>query len=238
MSDPERPDYQARCAALEQDLRELSAAIAHDLRAPVRALDGFSRALVDDAGGDPDEQRRHLQFIRESARRLGQQIDALVGLCRLSVVELRVQPVDLSALAGNALADLAAADPGRSVEVQVEADLSAVGDPDLLRVLMESLIGNAWKFSRAEPQARIRVGQREQGGRRAFFVSDSGAGFAMSNASRLFLPFSRLHPPAQFPGLGVGLARARRAVLRHGGRIWPESTPGGGATFWFVLGPT
>jgi signal transduction histidine kinase len=229
-------DYKARCQALEQDLRELLVAISHDLRAPVRALDGFSRALIEEPEGDQEERARHLQFIRDSARRLGEQVDALVGLCRLSLLELRLQPVDLTALAGQVVADLTAASPRRGMEVRISEGLVARGDPDLLRILLESLISNAWKFTSTEREARVQVGQREEGGRAVFFVADSGVGFALGGSARLFDPFARLHPPALFPGLGMGLARARRVVQRHGGRIWAESTPAGGATFHFTLG--
>jgi signal transduction histidine kinase len=236
VSASELDHYKARCEALERDLRELSVAISHDLRAPVRALDGFSRALADEPAGDPSERARHLQLIRESAQRLGQQVDALVGLCRLSLVELREQPVDLTALAGSVAADLRAAQPDRPVVVQISEGLATCGDPVLLRILLESLMSNAWKFTGAEREAFIRVGQRQEEGRPAFFVADSGVGFALGASSRLFHPFARLHPPSLYPGLGVGLARARRVVQRHGGRIWPESSPGAGATFLFTLG--
>ena len=225
-------------------MQELAAAISHDLRAPLRALDGFSRAVMEQSASeldgqgppDSDERSRHLGFIRESSRRLGQQIEAVVGLCRLSTIELRVQPVDLTALARSVIAELAAGQPGREVEVEVEDGLAASGDPELLRVLLVSLIGNAWKYTEGAAEARIRIGQRREGERQVFFVTDSGAGFSMNGAERLFRPFTRLHPPALFPGLGVGLARARRVVVRHGGRIWAESSPDTGATFRFVLG--
>lgn len=236
MSEPrDLEHYKARCEALERDLRELSLAISHDLRAPVRALDGFSRALGEEPAGDPEERARYLSFIKESAGRLGQQVDALVGLCRLSLVELRPQAVDLTALASGLLSGLASAEPARVVKAQVAPGLVAEGDPDLLRVLLETLLSNAWKFSSGAHPAHIQVGQRQEGGRTVFFVSDSGAGFSMSASSRLFSPFARLHPPSLFPGLGVGLARARRVVQRHGGLIWAESTPGAGATFHFTL---
>ena len=242
-------DWRRRAKSLEEDLRELAAAVSHDLRAPVRALDGFSRAVAEDAAGDAEERQRHLQFIRDSSRRLSQQIEGLVGLCRLSVVELQIETVDLTALAREILSDLAASQPERTVTVEIAEGLSTTGDPELLRVLYQSLLDNAWKFTANEHEARIRVGSRPregegagQGGagqddvRPVFFVADSGVGFSLTNADRLFLPFSRLHPAALYPGLGLGLARARRVIARHGGTLWAESAPATGATFCFVLG--
>ncbi len=231
-------DWQRRSEELERDLRELAAAMAHDLRAPLRAVDGFSRALAGELAGRLEGNgERYLGLVRDSARQTGKLIEGMVALARLSVAPLQPQAVELRALAGPVLADLAAGDPGRPVEVEVADALPVQGDPPLLQVLLESLLSNAWKFTGAAAPARIQLGARQEPGRLVYFVADNGVGFDPARSERLFQPFCRLHPAAEYPGLGLGLARARRAVSRHGGAIWATGAPGAGATFSFTLAP-
>jgi signal transduction histidine kinase len=227
-------DEHARIRELEQELRDLAAALSHDLRAPLRAMDGFSQVLLDQYAPAIDEQgQQYLRFIRDSAADFGRQLAAVVDVLRLGSMDLRPAQVDLGALAAGVVERLRAPEPERVVDVTIAAGLSARGDERLLRVLLESLLSNAWKFTRSSPQARIEVGRTEG---HAFFVRDNGVGFDPAYAGRLFQPFGRLHPPAESAGIGMGLARARRVVLRHGGRVWAEGAPERGATFSFTVG--
>jgi light-regulated signal transduction histidine kinase (bacteriophytochrome) len=229
-------DWQKQYAHLESDLRELVTAMSHDLRAPVRAVDGFSRALAGACGAELDPSARHyLEQVRDSSYRTGQLVEGLVGMARLSLAPLRVQAVDLSALGRQVLAELQAAEPSRVVEAQVAPGLWVQGDAQLLPVLLQSLLSNAWKFTRAAQPAHIRLDRRLEEGRTVFEVVDSGVGFDMNRCERLFEPFCRLHPTREYPGLGLGLARARRVVRRHGGEIWARGAPGSGATFSFTI---
>jgi signal transduction histidine kinase len=229
-------DWQRRCETLEAEVRELAAAMAHDLRAPLRAVDGFSRALAGECAGRLEgDAERYLGLVRDSARQTGVLIEGLVVLARLSVTPLRRQAIDLGALARPVLADLRAAEPERTVEVRIDEALPVEGDGALLQVLLESLLSNAFKFTRTVPHAHVELGCHQEGDRRIHYVSDSGVGFDMGRAERMFEPFCRLHPTAEFPGLGLGLARARRVVRRHGGEIWASAARGAGATFSFTL---
>lgn len=219
-------DWQRRCERLEEEICELAAAMAHDLRAPLRAVDGFSRALQGEYAGQLDENaRRYLGLVRDSARQTSALVEGLVALARLSVAPLRRQAMNIAPLARRVLAELRAGEPERTVEALIAGELPVEGDGQLLPVLLESLLSNALKFTRDVPHTRIEVGCHQEGDRRIFFVSDSGAGFDMGRAERLFEPFCRLHPVAEFPGLGLGLARARRVVGRHGGEILGHRRP-------------
>ena len=227
-----------RTAELTDVNRELEAfaySISHDLRAPLRGIDGFSRLLQEEYGERLDDQgNEYLIRVRRAAQRLGTLIDDMLELSRVSRREMHRDRVNLSALVADIADDLRKTEPGRSVEFVVAADCSADGDPLLLRVLLENLLGNAWKYSRDTPQARIEFGF--DGAADAYFVRDNGAGFDMAYADKLFKPFQRLHNPSEFEGSGIGLASAARAVRRHGGQIWAESSPGQGAVFRFTLG--
>jgi signal transduction histidine kinase len=229
-------DWEKQYAHLEMDLRELAAAMSHDLRAPIRAVDGFSRALAGACGAELSESAQHyLQQVRDSSRRTGELVEGLVALARLSVTTLRRQAVDLQPLARQVLAELQAAEPGRTLEAQLAPELWVEGDAQLLRMLLHSLLSNAWKFTRADQPVRVRLDQRLDEGRAIFAVVDRGVGFDMNRRERLFEPFCRLHATHEYPGLGLGLARARRVVHRHGGEIWAHAAPGEGATFSFTL---
>jgi signal transduction histidine kinase/HAMP domain-containing protein len=227
-------------AALQAANRELEAfsySVSHDLRAPLRSIDGFSQALLEDYAASLDAQAQdYLQRIRGATQRMAQLIDALLALSRITRVELRREDLDLTAIAQAIAADLQRQEPARQVAFVIAEGLRAAGDPRLLRVALENLLGNAWKFTATCPQACIEVGQRTQpDGARGFFVRDNGVGFDMAYADKLFGAFQRLHRASEFPGTGIGLATVQRIVHRHGGRIWAEGAVGQGATFSFTL---
>jgi PAS domain S-box-containing protein len=231
---------QERTAELEAALAELesfSYSVAHDLRAPLRSLDGFSRILIDDYGERLDETGRgHLLRISAASRRLDRLIENLLKLSRISQSRMERIPVNLSGVAREVAIALQAAQPGRAAEFVIERGLRAVGDPVLLRALLENLLGNAWKYSSRKARAHIEFGlQRFPEGGAAFFVRDNGDGFDMAEAGKLFAPFQRLHAADEFAGTGVGLASVARTVARHGGRVWAEAAKGVGATFFFTL---
>lgn len=223
--------------AANREMASFSYSVSHDLRAPLRALDGFSAILAQEYPDRLDERGRgYLDRIRAAARTMALLVDGLLSLTQLSRQELTVAPVDLSALARKIGADLTSLEPGRVVRLIVPDGLTADGDPRLLHVLLENLIGNALKFTSRRPEATIELGRTERDGETVFFVKDDGVGFDMTYASKLFLPFQRLHGANEFPGTGIGLATVHRIVARHGGRIWPESALDAGATFYFTLG--
>ncbi len=208
--------------------------VSHDLRAPLRAIDGFSRILEEDHGPRlDDEARRSIERIRVNTRRMGQMIDDLLNLSRLSRQPTRTQVVDLSAMAAEVVAELREREPGREVEVRIQPGMQAEGDPGLLRLLLQNLLDNAWKYTAGRSPAVIEFGNRREGDETVFFVRDNGAGFNMEHADKLFRPFQRLHGD-EFEGSGVGLATVRRIVQRHGGRIWGECGDGG-TVFSFTL---
>jgi two-component system NtrC family sensor kinase len=228
-------------AQLEHKNRELEAfsySVSHDLRAPLRSIDGFSRALLEDHFERLDPQgRHHLERVREAAKRMAQLIDDLLELSRVGRAELVRSRVDLSALAGKVLLELQRREPERDVNCIITRELHTDADPRLLEIVLENLMGNAWKFTRKVLRARIEVGQLSSTDEvPAFFVRDNGAGFPMSYADKLFRPFQRLHTESEFPGTGIGLATIQRIIDRHGGKAWAEGEIGHGATFYFTLG--
>ncbi len=211
--------------------------MSHDLRAPLRAIDGFSNALLkhypdvlDDRGKD------YLQRVRAAAQRMAQLIDDILGLSRASRAEMRRQRVDLSSLALNILNDLQKTQPERKAEITVVPDMILDADPHLLQIALDNLLGNAWKFTGKCALTQIEVGSIEHSGERVYYVKDNGAGFNPEYADKLFSPFQRLHAETEFPGTGIGLALVRRILRRHGGRIWAESAVDQGAIFYFTLG--
>ncbi|HEY4374024.1 MAG TPA: ATP-binding protein [Burkholderiales bacterium] len=227
-----------RTAALALSNRELETfaySVAHDFRAPLRAMDSFSALLLEEQGGRLDEAGRdYLKRIRESSNRLARLIDDLLRLAQLAQHELRHENVDLSALASQALAVLQAAEPGRCVHSIVAPGLIVGGDRALLGTLLREVIGNAWKFTAAVEHARIEFGCETRNGP-TYFVRDNGVGFDMEFAQKVFTPFARLHGESEFTGTGIGLALARRIVERHGGHLWAEAQDGAGAMFRFTL---
>ncbi|WP_374675369.1 ATP-binding protein [Ideonella sp.] len=211
--------------------------VSHDLRAPIRVVEGFARILKEDYGRFLDRiGNDHLERVLAAAARMNSMIDALLALSRLQQQPLSRKPVDLSQLATYIVEDLQRQQPERQSEVQIEPGLLVQGDPTLLRIALENLLGNAWKYSGQVPVAKIEFRQVDHQGRRAFVVADNGAGFDMRFADRLFGVFQRLHSAKDFQGTGVGLASVRRILRRHGGDIWAESEVGKGARFYFTLG--
>lgn len=229
----------ARIAELEAANRELeafSAAVAHDLRAPLRHIDGFSQILIEDHAVNlgPDGQAL-LQRVRKGASHMKQLIEDLLRLSRVTNAGLHRHRVDVSALAADVVEGLRSANPTHRPEVSIANDLLVDADQGMLRIVFENLLGNAWKFTTRTPGARISVGLQDAGATRALFVRDNGAGFDAQRAARLFSAFQRYHATAEFEGNGVGLAIVERVVKRHGGRIWADSQPGAGATFYLVM---
>jgi PAS domain S-box-containing protein len=232
----ERVLARARDAAegANRELEAFSSSVAHDLRAPLRGMNGFARLLLDRYRDKLDDDGKDfLHEILSNAQKMGALIDALLSLSRVSRTALRRESVDFSALIRAVGASLAAAEPDRAVILQVQDGLVVEGDPQLLRSLVENLLGNAWKFTARTPAARIAFSAIEPGP--VFVITDNGAGFDPAYADKLFAPFQRLHTVTEFPGTGVGLATVQRIVQRHGGRIWAEGSVGSGATFRFTL---
>jgi signal transduction histidine kinase len=222
--------------ALHKELEALMYSVSHDLRAPLRSVDGFSRALLEDYADRLDETgQRYLERARAGAQRIGQMIDDLLQLSRVTRSELQADRVDLSALAATILQTLAEQEPGRQVQTTVAPGLSVNGDARLLGLALEHLLNNAWKFTRKRARGRIEVGSSRQETGEVFHVRDNGVGFDVAFAGRLFEPFRRLHDERSFPGAGVGLAVVRRVMRRHGGRVWAEAKLDEGATFYFTL---
>jgi light-regulated signal transduction histidine kinase (bacteriophytochrome) len=206
------------------------------LRAPLRGIDCWSLALLEDYHDALDEQgRQYLDRVRSETQRMGQLIDDMLQLSRVTRAEMRQEPVNLSALAQALAARLQEAEPGRQVAFNIQAGLSAQGDASLLEAVLSNLLGNAFKFTSQRAEARIEFGQTEIQGERAFFVRDNGAGFDIAYAQKLFGAFQRMHKASEFPGTGIGLATVQRVIHRHGGRVWAESTVNQGATFYFTL---
>ena len=226
----------AELEAANAELESFAYSVSHDLRAPLRALDGFSQILLDDYGKQLDEKGRgYLDRIRAADQRMGTLIDALLELSRLGRGELQRERVDLSALARGVAAEFAEAEAERAVEFVVTDGLEAEADRRLVQALFTNLLGNACKFTSEHESARVEVGVTDADGERAFYVRDDGAGFDMAYADKLFGAFQRLHSTGEFEGLGIGLATAQRIVSRHGGRVWAEGEVEKGATFWFTL---
>jgi PAS domain S-box-containing protein len=223
--------------AASHELESFSYSVAHDLRAPLRGIDGFSQVLLEDYADKLDaEGQRYLGRVRESAQHMAQLIESLLALARVTRDDIRRETVDLSALAGVTVERLRAAQPERTVEVVVGERLTTVGDARLLGLVLENLFSNAWKFTRNQAVGRIELGRQGNGTETVFFIKDNGAGFDMTFASKLFGVFQRLHAPSEFEGTGIGLATVQRILTRHGGRVWAEGKVGQGATFFFTLG--
>jgi signal transduction histidine kinase len=229
-----------RSAALEATNKELetfSYSVSHDLRSPLRAINGFAQIVMEDYAAElPPDASGYLQRITTASERMNTLIDALLTLSHINQQRLVRTQVDLSALAENVLEELRAANPERQVEVNIAPGLMAEADSDLCFVVLQNLIGNAWKYSSKVAAAEISVGADQVDGEMVFFVRDNGAGYDPQNADRLFGAFQRLHAPSEFEGSGVGLATVARVVHRHGGRVWSEAAVGKGACFYFTLG--
>ena len=226
----------AQLLAANTELDAFAYSVSHDLRAPLRSIDGFSQILLEDYSGTLDAAgRESLQRVRAASQRMGTLIDDLLKLARVTRVEIRTEDVDLSGMAREIAAELQRATPERLVEFAIAPGLSARGDARLLRVALDNLLRNSWKYTAKQAQPRIEFASIAANGERAFMVRDNGAGFDMQYADKLFGVFQRLHSPAEFEGTGVGLATVRRIITRHGGRIWAEGVVDRGATFYFTL---
>jgi PAS domain S-box-containing protein len=222
--------------AANQELEAFSYAVSHDLRSPMRAMSGFSQALQEDFAAQlPPDARSYLDQIALGARRMGDLIDGLLALSRVTRGDLERDPVDLGALAREVRDELERSDPARRVDWRIQEGLWVQGDARMLQVVVRNLLENAWKYTSKVPQAAIAVERVEEEGEPAVQVTDNGAGFDMAYASKLFAPFQRLHRQDEFPGLGIGLATVQRILHRHGGRIQARSQPGRGAAFTLFL---
>lgn len=222
-----------------QELEAFSYSVSHDLRSPLNTIDGFSRLLSKQFTTDESSHvkgRHYLSRIQAGVTQMGKLIEDLLSLSQVSRMQLNHQSIDLSVMSQGILDEWCQRQPERLVHIEVQSGLQACGDISLVGALMENLLGNAWKFTSKKPDARIGVGQvMDAAGMPIFFVRDNGAGFDMAYAEKLFIAFQRLHTEAEFPGTGIGLATVSRVVGRHGGRLWAESVPGQGATFFFTL---
>ena len=224
----------AQLEAANKELEAFSYSVSHDLRAPLRAIDGFSLAVLEDHGDKLDQEGKDsLQRVRSATKRMGQLIDDLLKLARVTRSEMVQDKVHLSRLAEEIAAQLQASNLERKTTFLIEPDLVVEGDRSLLRVVLENLLGNAWKFTSKQPQACIELGVQGKNSHEIYFVRDNGPGFDMQYADKLFGAFQRLHRESEFPGTGIGLATVQRIIYRHGGRIWAEAAVGQGATFYF-----
>jgi len=227
----------------EEDLRKAHAeleafsySVSHDLRSPLRGIDGWSLALLEDCGDRLDNRgRQYLEIVRSETQRMGKLIDDMLDLSRVTRADMRREQVDLSALVRSIADRLKAAEPERLVEFVIQEGAMAYGDARLLEIMLSNLLGNAWKFTGKQPCARIEFGWTQAEGRKTYFVRDDGAGFDMAYARKLFGAFRRMHKTSDFPGAGVGLATVQRIIHRHGGRVWAEAEVEKGATFYFTI---
>jgi signal transduction histidine kinase len=225
-----------RLEGTNKELEAFSYSVSHDLRAPLRSIDGFGLALLEDyAHVLKGEGKVYLERLRANTQRMGELIDAMLELSRVTRAEMHVETVDLSALARSIAAELMEANPQCSVKFICKSGIRAQGDPRQLHIMMENLLSNAWKYSGKVAHPRVEFGSWMNAGKLTYFVRDNGVGFDMANADKLFGAFQRLHTEADFPGTGVGLATVKRIIQRHHGRVWVESSPGSGATFYFSL---
>jgi signal transduction histidine kinase len=227
----------AELEAANKELEAFSYSVSHDLRSPLRSIDGFSQAFLEDFGSAvPEEGREDLERVRRATQRMGRLIEDMLLLSRVTRREMHVQETDMSALATDVAEELARDDPQRDVQLSIEPGMAATGDPQLLRIVLVNLLGNAWKFTSKHEQAHVSVGTvRDPEHGPAFFVRDDGAGFDAKYKEKLFVAFQRLHAQEEFPGTGIGLATIQRAVRRHGGDVWAEGEVDRGATFYFTI---
>jgi len=228
-----------RTSHLESAIRELedfAYSASHDLRTPLRGIDGFSQAFLEDYGGNLDETGRdYLSRVRAASQKMSDIIDGMLNLSNITRKEMQIQEVDLSGMAQAIASKLGIHQPQRKVEFVIAQGMAAKGDPQMLGMVLENLIGNAWKFTSRHYSARIEFGEKIVDGKTAYFVRDDGAGFDMAYADKLFKPFERQHTEAEFPGIGIGLAIVKRIIHRHEGEVWAEGEVEKGAIFYFTL---
>lgn len=226
----------AQCEGLNKELESFSYSVSHDLRAPLRSIDGFSQILLEDYGDQLDSDGKDaLRRVRGAATGMSELIDALLALSRVSRVELRAERVDLSALAATIAVELRQSQPDRQAEFVIARDLVVEGDRTLLRAALGNLLGNGWKYTQPRATARIEFGCLDRENETVYFVRDNGVGFDMTYVAKLFGAFQRFHRQTEFGGTGIGLATVQRIIHRHGGRAWAEGEVDQGATFYFTL---
>lgn len=220
-----------------RELEAFSHSVSHDLRAPLRALDGFSKILMEEYGGQLDERGRgYIARVGDAVERMRNLIEDLMRLSHVTGAELHRRDMDLSAMVGTIVEDLKTQEPARNVEVSIAPGVHCKGDTQLMRIALENIVGNAWKFTRNESKAQIEFGVQRGGGPAiVYYIRDNGAGFKEEYAANLFAPFRRLHTTAEFPGTGIGLSIVQRIIRRHGGRVWAEGSVGRGAVIYFSL---
>jgi|TARA_B100000315_G_scaffold234265_1_gene248132 light-regulated signal transduction histidine kinase (bacteriophytochrome) len=222
--------------AVNQELEAFAYSVSHDLRGPLRSMDGFSYALLEDYGDQLDaEGKDYLQRVRAGSQRMAQLIDDLLKLSRVTRGELERRTIDLSEMAQTVAAELRESAPEHRVSLDIAPGVTAEGDARMIRIVFENLLGNAWKFTGKNPRAKIEFGVTNHDGAPAYFVRDDGAGFDMAYAGNLFQPFQRLHSGAEFGGTGIGLATVARVIHRHGGNVWAESAVEHGTTIYFTI---
>jgi light-regulated signal transduction histidine kinase (bacteriophytochrome) len=219
-----------------KELESFSYSAAHDLRAPLAAIKGFSQIITEDYADKLDTDGQEcMKKISESAEKMSTLIDDILRLSKISLHQINLQNVNMSSIAESVVDDLKKSFPQRNAEIKIQKELWVKGDVNLIQIVLTNLIGNAWKYSSKIKKAVIRFGLIERNERTVYFISDNGAGFDMNKMNKLFKPFQRLHPENEFPGTGVGLSIVERIIRRHGGKIWAESKQGEGATFYFTL---
>jgi light-regulated signal transduction histidine kinase (bacteriophytochrome) len=223
-------------AAINKELEAFSYSVSHDLRAPLRSIDGFSQALLEDYSDKLDEEGKdYLIRVRKATQHMGNIIDDLLKLSRITRRTLDTEKVNLGDLSKSIIDDLQKKESDRKVKVSIDDDLTVMGDKQLLNMALENIIENAWKFTNKKSNAKIEIGKTKKNNKDVFFVRDNGAGFDMNYVDKLFVPFRRLHSNDEFEGIGIGLGIVNRIIHRHGGEIWAEGREGEGATFYFSL---
>jgi signal transduction histidine kinase len=228
--------YTKQLEVSNKELESFSYTVSHDLRAPLRSMDGFSKALLEDYAGNLDEQgKKWLENIRSSSQHMGRLIDDILALSRVVRTELKTEKVDLSELARSVAAKLEENEPARRIEFVIMPGIGGTCDHNLLNLVLQNLLGNAFKFTSGSPQASIEFGVNQQDGRKIYFVRDNGAGFDEKYSDKLFKPFQRLHSDKEYPGTGIGLVTVQRIIQRHGGEVWAKGEVNHGATFFFTL---
>jgi light-regulated signal transduction histidine kinase (bacteriophytochrome) len=229
-------DRTAQLSAANRELETFSYSVSHDLRAPLRSIDGFSQALLEEYQGKLDDTgKTFLERVRKATQRMGLLIDDMLKLSRITQAEMKREPVDLSGMVREIAEAHKKNNPDGAVDVAVQEGVMVQGDPHLMKIAMENLVGNAFKFTSKEANPRIDFGAAVRNGETACFIRDNGAGFDMAYVDKLFGAFQRLHTTEEFPGTGIGLATVQRIIHRHGGQVWAEGETGKGATFYFTL---
>jgi light-regulated signal transduction histidine kinase (bacteriophytochrome) len=219
-----------------KELESFTYSVSHDLRAPLRSIDGFSQLILEDAWQKLDDtEREYLQRVRAAAQKMGVLIDDLLQLSDVSRAGYKPEDIDLSRMVENNLEKLRQLEPNREIEVEIQPNVKATGDQSLLEIAVSNLVANAWKYSSRKPRAKIRFAAQEQNGQIVYYIKDNGVGFDTRYINKLFKPFQRLHTDDEFPGTGIGLATVQRIIDRHGGKIWANAKVGRGATFYFTL---